>query len=79
MKASVYKSVDNVFLAILTDGRQVMRGDLRGLAEALNGYDVAHTDLLFGDWKPGFESLSRIEQEQMNVAMAFGPMAGNAA
>lgn len=37
MKTSIYRTTDDIYLAIQTDGQQIMRGSLSYLANVLRG------------------------------------------
>jgi hypothetical protein len=69
MKASIYQTRDGIYLAILTDGQQIMRGSLTDLADALRGKGILTENLLFGDWQQGTELLVPSEQIQLKELM----------
>ena len=65
MKASIYRTRDGIYLAILTDGQQIMRGGLTDLADALRDKGFLAENLLFGDWQQNAELLVPLEQAQL--------------
>jgi hypothetical protein len=69
MKASIYRTTDDIYLAILIDGQQIMRGSLTDLADALRGKGILTENLLFGDWQQGAELLVPLEQTQLKELM----------
>ncbi len=69
MKASIYRLTDGVFIAILRGGRQIMRGNLSDLTDALRMKGIVGTDLLFGDWNADAELLPRPEQKMLMELM----------
>ena len=70
MKASVYKSTGDIYLAVLADGLEMRRGDLPDLALALRGYGIAAANLLFGDWRPDAGLLPNSEQDHLKRLLA---------
>ena len=60
--ASVYLAATDVYLAVLTDGREIQRGSLDHLAKSLFSLGIDKDNLLFGDWRAGAELLSTKEQ-----------------
>ena len=69
MKASIYRTTDDIYLAILIDGQQIMRGSLSDLADALRDKGILTENLLFGDWRQGAELLVPSEQTQLKELM----------
>ncbi len=69
MKASIYRLTDGVFIAVVRGGRQIMRGNLSDLADALRMKSIVGTDLIFGDWNAEAELLSGPEQKMLMELM----------
>ncbi len=70
MKARVFRSIGDIYLAVLDDDHEMMRGGLPDLAIALQGYGITVSNLLFGGWRVSAELLSKPEQDELRRLMA---------
>jgi hypothetical protein len=67
--ASIYRAAANVYLAVLSDGRQIQRGSLDYLAKSLFLQGIGKDCLLFGDWREGAELLPAREQDALQYEL----------
>jgi hypothetical protein len=72
MTASIYQTAEEVYLATLSSGLQLMRGSLADLATALRDQGLFAENLLFGDWKADAQLLGHTEQHQLIELMRDG-------
>jgi hypothetical protein len=72
MKASIYQTAEDAYLATLSSGIQLMRGSLVDLADALRARGLSAENLLFGDWRVDAQLLEHAEQHQLIALMRLG-------
>ena len=65
MKASIYQTADDVYLAVLSSGQQIMRGSLVDLAVVLRAKGILAAHLLFGDWRADAQLLKDTQQKEL--------------